>query len=66
MADYKREDWLAIRDSGSLGKTYRRRERYLHVSALARMVTNPADTKGPLIPWVQRPGSTYRKPVVSP
>lgn len=65
MADYKRSDWLAIRDSGSLGQTYRSRERYLHVSALARMVTNPLDPNGPLIPWVQRPGSTYRTPVVS-
>lgn len=32
--DYKREDWLAIRDSGSLGQCLRARSRFIHVSKL--------------------------------
>lgn len=35
--------------------------RYLHVSARAAMLPNPQGTAFPAIPWVQRPGVTYRK-----
>lgn len=62
MADYSRKQWLAIRDNGgSLSKFYRKRARYIHVSCKARMVPNPEDPKGHWIPWVQRPGVTYRR-----
>lgn len=64
MAEMARNHWLKIRgNGGSLQKFYRSRERLVHISAQARMVTNPKDPRGPLIPWVQRPGLTYRKPV---
>jgi hypothetical protein len=37
-----------------------REPRYLHVSCEARMITNPADPRGPRIPWIGR-GVTFRR-----
>lgn len=64
MAEMARNHWLKIRgNGGSLQKFYRSRERYLHVSAEARMVPDPKNPRGPWVPYVQRPGVTYRKSV---
>lgn len=50
----------------SNGKAYKgQRIRYTHISAYAKMVTNPKNLQGPLIPWIEHPGVTlvlHRKP----
>lgn len=38
MSDYKREHWLAIRDSDSLGQCLRARSRFVHVSKTLEVV----------------------------
>jgi len=59
-----RQKWLARRDSGSLGQTYRAREQFLHISK--RFIANPAAKivraageffTGPL--WLPLPGVTH-------
>lgn len=35
--------------------------RFIHISCMAGMVPNPKDELAPHIPFVQRPGKTYRK-----
>lgn len=58
-----RQEWLAKRDSGSLGQFYRSREQFLHISK--RFIANPAAEAarlagkfftGPL--WLALPGET--------
>ena len=62
-------------NSKSLGQFLRSRERMVHVSAHARMINNPAkaitESKGAvfigpeIIPWVQKPGVTFRNAVAA-
>lgn len=62
MADYSRQQWLAIRDNGgSLSKFYRSRSSYVHISARCGMRPDPRGPNFPMIPWVQKPGVTYRR-----
>ena len=44
MADYERNHWLSIRDSGSLGQCLRSRERMLHISKPLTNVRQPDGT----------------------
>lgn len=62
MESEERRLWLASRDNGgSLRKFLQGRERYLHVSARAGMNPDPRGKHFPMIPWVEKPGSTYRR-----
>lgn len=39
--------------------------RFVHISCYAGMVPNPKDELAPHIPFVQRPGKTYRRVAVA-
>ena len=59
-----RQQWLAKRDSGSLGQFYRSREHFLHVSR--KFIVNPAAELAKLTGkvftgpyWLPLPGETF-------
>lgn len=53
MTDYTRTKWLRIR---ALKPS---EPRYLHVSAKVAMHPNPLGRHMPMLPWIQRPGTTF-------
>lgn len=61
-----RNRWLAVRSSPSLGRLYRQRAHYVHISAeIERVKTKNRDGVESYVVRAVYPGRTYKRPKIA-